>query len=445
MEKDNSVVILNTKDYIEKINIILQDSSKFKKLDFNLNCKNDFEKAPWYKKEKSIYNYLNKYIKPIVNDSVYYSLIPKGSQPGKMYGMAKNHKEKCPLRPVLSALNTPEYKISKWLESQLKPYLNSKWSINSNFEFMEKLKKIKPQSTDKLFSFDIKSLYTNVPLEETIEKVTKVVYEQKNSSIFSKSKMTRTVFKNLLRACSQSIFVFNGEVYQQVDGLSMGSPLAPLLANWFVSNLETDLFHKHQEPKMYCRYVDDIFSVFSNKKQGIEFNEKLNNIHKAMVFTMETSMINQLPFLDINIRIKDDQFSTSIYKKSSNTNVMMNYESCTPKSWKKNLIKYLFERNEKLVSKNLQEDELVKTKELLIKNSFPVKFIENEIDKLKRSKLENVIDGNKQEKAQYIAIPYIKKISEKYGRKLTKSLDQIGIKTRIAFSTTKVVRNLVAA
>ena len=112
MEKDNSVVILNTKDYIEKINIILQDSSKFKKLDFNLNCKNDFEKAPWYKKEKSIYNYLNKYIKPIVNDSVYYSLIPKGSQPGKMYGMAKNHKNKRPLRPVLSALNTPEYKIS---------------------------------------------------------------------------------------------------------------------------------------------------------------------------------------------------------------------------------------------------------------------------------------------------------------------------------------------
>ena len=273
-----------------------------------------------------MYTYLNKYIKPIVSEKVYYSLIPKGSQPGKMYGMAKNHKDNCPLRPVLSAINTPEYRICKWLESQLKPYLNSKWSINSNFEFIEKLKKIKPQRTDKCVSFDIKSLYTNVPLEETINKVTYVVYEQNTSSIFAKSKMTKTVFKNLLRACSQSIFVFNGNVYQQVDGLSMGSPLAPLLANWFVSDLETVLFHKHLEPKMYCRYVDDIFCVFRNDKQSTEFNEKLNNLHEAMVFTMETSTTNQLPFHDISyckdkIRPIPYFYFKEIFKQYSKVNI----------------------------------------------------------------------------------------------------------------------------
>ena len=78
-----------------------------------------------------------------------------------------------------------------------------------------------------------------------------------------------------------------------------------------------------------------------------------------MVFTMETSTTNQLPFLDINIKIKEDQFLTSIYKKSSNTNVVINYESCTPKSWKKNLIKYLCDRNKKLLSQELQDDELI--------------------------------------------------------------------------------------
>ena len=84
--------------------------------------------------------------------------------------------------------------------------------------------------------------------------MTYVVNEQNTFSIFSKSKMTRTVFKNLIRACSQSLLIFNGDDYQQVDGLSMGSPLDPLLANWFVSDLKTVLFHKHLEPKMYCRY-----------------------------------------------------------------------------------------------------------------------------------------------------------------------------------------------
>ena len=86
--------------------------------------------------------------------------------------------------------------------------------------------------------------------------------------------MTRKVFKNLRRACSKSILIFNGDVYQPVDGLSMASRLAPLLANWLVSDLETVLFHKRPEPKMYCRYVDDILCVFRNDKQSIEFNEK---------------------------------------------------------------------------------------------------------------------------------------------------------------------------
>ena len=66
---------------------------------------------------------------------------------------------------------------------------------------------------------------------------------------------------------------------------------------------------------------------------------------------------------------------------------MMNYDSCTPQSWKKILIKYLFARNKQLVSQELKDGELVKIKELLIKKSFQVKFIENKINKLEKSKL----------------------------------------------------------
>ena len=61
-----------------------------------------------------------------------------------------------------------------------------------------------------------------------------------------------------------------------------------LLANWLNSELETVLFHKHPEPKMYCRYVDDIYCVFRSGKQGTLFTEKLNNLHNTMMFTMNT-------------------------------------------------------------------------------------------------------------------------------------------------------------
>ena len=52
MDKGNGIVILDTTYYINKMNKILEDKSKFKKLDFNPNCKNNYEKAPWCKKEK---------------------------------------------------------------------------------------------------------------------------------------------------------------------------------------------------------------------------------------------------------------------------------------------------------------------------------------------------------------------------------------------------------
>ena len=77
--------------------------------------------------------------------------------------------------------------------------------------------------------------------------MTDAVYVKNNSSIFARSKITKTVFKNLQRTCSHSIFIFNGEVYQQIDGLSVGSPLAPLLANWFASELKTGLFHSERK------------------------------------------------------------------------------------------------------------------------------------------------------------------------------------------------------
>ena len=96
----------------------------------------------------------------------------------------------------------------------------------------------------------------------------------------------------------------------------MGSPLAPLLANWFVSDLESNLLEKHQQPKIYCRYVDDIFCVFNNENQTKDFNAISNNLHKDMCFTMEISKSNQLPYLDINVNISEDKFLTSIYKKS---------------------------------------------------------------------------------------------------------------------------------
>ena len=84
----------------------------------------------------------------------------------------------------------------------------------------------------------------------------------------------------------------------------MGLPLAPSLANQFVSQLETDLLNKTTKPKIYCRYVDDIFCIFENKEQVHLFDEELNKMHKDMIFVIKTCQEGKLPFLDTQVAIK---------------------------------------------------------------------------------------------------------------------------------------------
>ena len=80
-------------------------------------------------------------------------------------------------------------------------------------------------------TFDIKSLYTQVPVKEVINDILVTVYERKNKSIFQNSNITKNVLKNMLNLFSNAVFLYNNKVLQQTNGMAMGAPLAPLLAN----------------------------------------------------------------------------------------------------------------------------------------------------------------------------------------------------------------------
>ena len=129
-DKDVGKVILNREEYYKKLSSIVDDSEKFKVQDYDIygSKVKVWYSAPWIKQEKMVIYYCNKYIKKKVSEAEYNCKNPTGSQPGKLYGMAKDRKPNCPLRPVLSTINTPEYGLAKWLERQLKSLLEDKYS-----------------------------------------------------------------------------------------------------------------------------------------------------------------------------------------------------------------------------------------------------------------------------------------------------------------------------
>ena len=88
---------------------------------------------------------------------------------------------------------------------------------------------------------------------------------------------------------TQGIFMYNDKLYKQVDGVAMGSPLGPTIANFFLAHLETVLLKNKSKssPALYLRYVDDIFAIFEDEEDCSEFLNLLNEQHSNNAFTVE--------------------------------------------------------------------------------------------------------------------------------------------------------------
>ena len=124
--------------------------------------------------------------------------------------------------------------------------------------------------------------------------------------------------KLLLQATTEVEFSFNDVIYRQVDGVAMGSPLGPVLANIFVGFYEQKI-PDEEMPRVYNRFVDDTFSITESEKSCREFFDRLNSLHPALQFTMDMEADNKLPFLDVLVQRINGQAVRSMYRKPTFT------------------------------------------------------------------------------------------------------------------------------
>ena len=136
-------------------------------------------------------------------------------------------------------------------------------------------------------SFDVKSLFTNIPLDETITIiVNKCFYNTSRFHGFTVDQFTRLL--NL--SVKNCYFLFDGVLYKQVDGVAMGSPLGPLFANIFLSFHEKSWLAdcpSNFKPLFYRRYVDDCFLIIQSRDHVLPFLSYLNSEHSNIQFTHE--------------------------------------------------------------------------------------------------------------------------------------------------------------
>ena len=98
---------------------------------------------------------------------------------------------------------------------------------------------------------------------------------------------------------SESFFIFNGQFYEQCDGIAMGSPLGLTLANVFMyhfGNIWLENSPSTFKPIVYRRFVDNTFLLFQSKNNVDKFRNSCNKQHKNITFTSEIEENGSLSF-----------------------------------------------------------------------------------------------------------------------------------------------------
>jgi hypothetical protein len=125
--------------------------------------------------------------------------------------LPKIHKTGKPIRPIISTVKIYNYQLAKYLDSFLKPLINDEYMLKDTYDFVNKISEIDVSTERYLVSFDVESLFTNVPTEETIEIILDLAF--KDGEKFFRE-LTRAQLKKLLKICTQeSHFQFKGEYF----------------------------------------------------------------------------------------------------------------------------------------------------------------------------------------------------------------------------------------
>ena len=162
----NGVVLLNNKDYTTSVGNLIKDTKKFK----------SFESDPTITRMKTLQSYLSTLHKRNELTKEQHDMMrPKNGKLARAHGLPKIHKEYSSIpkfRPIVVTTGTPHYSTGKFLTNLLNQLAMNEFTLKDSFDAVNKIKNIPPHLFDDGYnyvSFDVESLFTNVPIKRTID------------------------------------------------------------------------------------------------------------------------------------------------------------------------------------------------------------------------------------------------------------------------------------
>ena len=318
----------------------------------------------------------------------------------------------------------------------LKPLSTNEFTLKDSFDAADRIRNIPPtdiESDYQFVSFDVVSLFTNVPLKRTLNLILDRVYKDK---LIETSMKKRTLKKLLLDTCTKTAFSFNGQLYEQTDGVSMGGSLGPLLANIIMAELEAQVVRPLLADgtiKFYTRFVDDTLLLI--KEEDIErIKQELERFDANLKFTYDKFENENPHFLDIEITSN----GLKIYRKDTFTGHYTNFTSFVPWNYRISWIRSLVYRTKRLCDREHLKQGILDIKKFASWNGFPRNVRNRLIDRFVKSSNNNTTEkeDDPEEITLWLKVPFIgatgENLVKSFKKKMIKLLDKkkkIRIKT----------------
>ena len=157
------------------------------------------------------------------------------------------------------------YNYNQWSVPEktnlLQDLINRMRNLHPTSNFVEQIKSIRLQQDESIISYDVKVLFTSVPIQPMISIIKNKLANDK--VLHQRISMAIHHIISLLKFCLKSTyFVFQGNFYEQKEGAAMGSPLSPIIANIIMEDFETKALSSALHPQVFGKgLIDGTFVV----------------------------------------------------------------------------------------------------------------------------------------------------------------------------------------
>jgi len=327
------------------------------------------------------------------------------------------------MRPIISNTNAPTEKLAKWLVTEIKklPPVKS-FSVKNSYEFVEKIQNVQLENDERLVSFDVTALFPSIPIDVAISALDEHLIKHQVPD------NKREIYIRSAKLCmNHNIFQFRGSYYRIEKGTAMGNSFSPLIAEFFMAKFEENLVKKNVLPRVWIRYVDDVFAVIK-KNQGAQVLEVLNNQYDEINFTLEEEVDGELPVLDLKLKRVDGKIEISVYHKPTSTQRYITSDSHSPIQHKMAAFNSMVYRLCKLPlsvrNYMIERQYILETAKINGYNETHIeRLIKKHSDKIKKSKLSTLFAQNRKrlkKETKRIVLTYDHRVSNKVATEMKK-------------------------